>query len=153
MQKNIPLEIISSLLVLLFVYAAWSKLLNYDEFKNQLQSSPLIHSFAVPVSIFLPLTEGVAAILLCFQQTQRTGLVLTFILMTLFTFYIIYMLLFEKHLPCSCGGVLKRLGWKQHLVFNIVFTAMALTGMIIEKKKNHFKNIAGGMRSLRQQVS
>jgi putative oxidoreductase len=51
--------------------------------------------------------------------------------MLLFTFYILYMLLFEKHLPCSCGGVLKEMTWKQHLVFNLFFTAIAFTGLKI----------------------
>ena len=130
-MKNIFPEIISFLLVFLFVYAAFSKLFNYTDFKNQLSKSPLIHSLYEPVSIILPLTEIVTAVLLCIESTRKTGLVLSFILMTLFTLYIIYMLLFEKHLPCSCGGVLKQMTWKQHLVFNIFFTALAFTGVKI----------------------
>ena len=129
--KKILSEIISFLLVLLFIYAAFSKLLNYNEFKNQLSRSPLIHSLSLPVSIILPVTEIIAAGLLCIEKARKTGLALSFILMTLFTFYILYMLLFEKHLPCSCGGVLRQMTWKQHLVFNIFFTAISFIGIKI----------------------
>jgi len=129
--KKILSEIISFLLVLLFIYAAFSKLLNYNEFKDQLSRSPLIHSLAVPVSITLPLAEFIAAVLLCIEQTRKIGLALSFVMMLFFTFYILYMLLFEKHLPCSCGGVLRQMTWKQHLVFNIFFTAISFIGIKI----------------------
>ncbi|MDQ2656909.1 MAG: hypothetical protein M3Y60_05770, partial [Bacteroidota bacterium] len=37
----------------------------------------------------------------------------------------------KAELPCSCGGVLNSLGWKAHLVFNIVFTLLSIVGIML----------------------
>lgn len=141
MKQNIIIEIICFLLIILFVYAALSKLFAYADFKNQLTRSPLVKNWAGVVAFVLPAVELIAAGLLTLSTTRKAGLLLSFVLMALFTGYIIYMLLFEKNLPCSCGGVLKKLTWKQHIVFNIFFLLTAIAGMRLEKNKNH-KQIA-----------
>lgn len=134
MKQNILIEIVCFLLILLFVYAAFSKLFSYPEFKNQLSRSPLIKEWAARIALILPLTELITATMLIVNITRRAGLIVSFIILIIFTAYIIYMLLFEKHLPCSCGGVLKQMTWKQHLVFNVFFTAIAFAGIRLEKK-------------------
>jgi hypothetical protein len=48
------------------------------------------------------------------------------------------MLLFTPKLPCSCGGVLKNLSWKEHLMFNFCFTAIAFIGWRFSKKNKDF---------------
>jgi hypothetical protein len=35
-----------------------------------------------------------------------------------FTTYIILILNFSSFIPCSCGGILEKLGWTEHLIFN-----------------------------------
>ncbi len=52
----------------------------------------------------------------------------------LFAGYIGYMLVFVKHLPCSCGGVLQGLSWGQHLLFNLLFLLLAVMGTLLESK-------------------
>jgi hypothetical protein len=134
-QKTLS-EIIATLLILLFVYAGASKLFVYNEFKSQLGRSPVVKSIAPYLAFILPLTEFITAGMLAVTATRSKGFLLSAILMTLFTGYIIYMLLFEKHLPCSCGGVLEQLTWKQHLLFNIFFLGIALAGIRIETHEN-----------------
>jgi len=133
MKQNTIIEIIYFLLILLFVYAALSKLFNYAEFKSQLTRSPLINNWSAQIANVLPATELITAGLLTINVTRKAGLALSLILMTLFTGYIIYMLLFEKNLPCSCGGVLKQLTWKQHLLFNVFFLLISFAGIILQK--------------------
>lgn len=135
MKQNTLIEIICFLLILLFVYAALNKLLSYAEFKNQLTRSPLIKNWSAPIAIVLPVTELITAGLLSISVTRKTGMALSFILLTLFSGYVIYMLLFEKNLPCSCGGVLKQLTWKQHLLFNLFFLLISFAGIILQKNK------------------
>jgi hypothetical protein len=55
--------------------------------------------------------------------------------MTAFTLYIGYMVSFAEKLPCSCGGVISKMTWNQHLVFNIFFTLLSLLGVILEKRR------------------
>jgi len=51
--------------------------------------------------------------------------------MLMFTSYIIVILNYSSFVPCSCGGILEKIGWKEHLIFNIVFTILAATACFI----------------------
>lgn len=135
MRRQFIIEIISSLLILLFLYTALSKLLDYTSFKSVLSKSPLIGSMAAVVALALPITEGLVSILLFFPRTRLWGLYSALALMTGFTVYLAYMIFFTPHLPCSCGGVLKQMTWNQHLVFNIFFLLLSLTGVVLQRKQ------------------
>lgn len=128
------IEIISALLILLFVYTGISKLHEQDTFRIVLSKSPLIESHAHIFAWLLPLTELSTGLLLLFPFTRKLGIVIALILMCLFTGYIAYMILFTSKLPCSCGGVLQQMTWKQHLLFNICFTVLAAAGLRLYKK-------------------
>jgi hypothetical protein len=132
-KESIVTEIISSLFILLFVYTAVSKLLEHEKFVAVLSASPLIGSFAIFVSWFLPITELIIAALLFFPTSRKTGLKLAAGLMIFFTIYIGYMIAFTPNLPCSCGGVLEQLSWKGHLLFNLLFTLLAFIGLYPHK--------------------
>lgn len=127
--KNAIISLLNNLFVLLFVYAAASKLLDYSTFQNQLGQSPLLASYAHWIVWFIPLIEILVALLLVFKSTQRWGLLGFFGLMVMFTAYIIIILNFTPFVPCSCGGVLEKLGWTEHLVFNSV--VVLLSGLVL----------------------
>ena len=141
MKYKSVVEIISSLFILLFVYTAVSKWLDYRSFQNTLKQSPLIGSFAAVIVWLLPLTELTIAGLLFYWPTRKLGLYAAGSLMILFSGYIGYMLLFASHLPCSCGGVLKYLSWRSHLFFNLGFILLAIIGLrLIREKQNRIYN-------------
>ncbi len=119
-------EIISSLFILLFVYTAISKWLDFASFKAVIAESPLIGSVFYAVAWLLPLLELCVAGLLLFPSTRTMGLYAAAILMIAFTTYIIYMLLYASKLPCSCGGVIKYLSWRTHLVFNTIWIVLSV---------------------------
>lgn len=136
MKKNATIEIICGLLILLFVYTAVSKLLSYKSFVAVLDQSPLMQGKAGIVGWLLPVVELCVSLLLFLSSTKELGLYLSFGLMVLFTAYIAYMVLFTPHLPCSCGGVIKQLSWKQHLAFNTFFILIASIGIWLFRKEN-----------------
>lgn len=123
------LDVIVFLFVLLFMYAAISKLSQFHEFQAQLSKSPLIMEYSNMLSILVPCIEILISILLLIPRVQIVGLYASFSLMFLFTAYIAFMLVFSPYVPCSCGGILSKLGWKEHLVFNGVFTLLGLIGI------------------------
>ncbi|MGB6083877.1 DoxX family protein [Moheibacter sp.] len=129
---------IAYLFILLFVYAAVSKLLEFQDFQTQLGQSPLLGAFAVPISYAVIIVELVTAVFLVLERTRRLGLIISFVLMVMFTVYIIIILNFTSFTPCSCGGVLEDLGWTEHLVFNMVFIALAIAGLFLSHNI-HFK--------------
>ncbi|MGH2564242.1 MAG: MauE/DoxX family redox-associated membrane protein [Ginsengibacter sp.] len=133
--RNVIIEIICGLLALLFAYAALSKLLDYKAFHAQIIHSPVTRLLSSTIWI-LPFAEIIIALLLTFSGTRKYGLYTSLVLLSVFTSYIIYMLVFAKHLPCSCGGVLKQLSWRQHIWFNAFFLLVAATGIVLERKQN-----------------
>jgi hypothetical protein len=139
MRKKIAIEIISSLLILLFIYTALSKLLDFTAFKSVLSQSPFIGNKAAVVALALPITEIMVALLLFVPRTRLWGFYGATVLMTAFTLYLAYMILFTPDLPCSCGGVLKQMTWKQHLAFNIFFFLLSLTATLLERKRSRLK--------------
>lgn len=129
--------LVSYLFILLFVYAAVSKLLDFETFETQLGQSPLLSPYVRSVSLGVIVVELIASGLLMFRKTRLIGLYLSFFLMVMFTTYIIVILNFSPYVPCSCGGVLEAFGWKEHLIFNILFVGVAIIGILIRRKHKH----------------
>jgi hypothetical protein len=126
-------DLVAALFILVFVYTATSKLMQLEHFETVLKTSPLIGGYARYVSVMLPGIELMTALLLFFPGTRMRGLALSLALMILFTVYISYMLVFNQHLPCSCGGVIGGLSWKEHLFFNLILTVIAAAAVFHNK--------------------
>lgn len=129
--QKLSLEFICLLYVLLFVYAAISKLLDFENFQVQLGQSPLLSAFAGSIAWIVPLLELLISLLIVSKKWRIIGLFAAFSLMVMFTAYIFIILNYSSFVPCSCGGILERMGWKEHLFFNIVFIMLAAAGILI----------------------
>ncbi|GGB23756.1 MauE/DoxX family redox-associated membrane protein [Puia dinghuensis] len=141
MKKDLVFQIIICLLILLFVYTAVSKLADYNNFLFVLRQTDELRPFAAILSIALPLVEIVVAVLLIIPSTRHKGLYTSLILMSVFTIYVAYVNFLASHRPCACGGVLKGLKWRQHLIFNIIFTLIALAGIWLNKTLHQQDNV------------
>lgn len=125
------IETISLLFVVLFIYAATSKLWDFGQFKVQLGQSPILTAYVDGVAWLVPGVEYLLALLLLFNGSRLAAFYGSFALMVMFTTYIIIILNFSDYVPCSCGGVLEDLGWTEHIVFNLFFVALAIIGIIL----------------------
>ncbi|MFV0189037.1 hypothetical protein OBK29_03760 [Empedobacter falsenii] len=67
--------------------------------------SPLLASYAIPISYGIIAIELVTAIFLMFERFRAFALQISLFLMVMFTTYIIIILHFTAFTPCSCGGV------------------------------------------------
>jgi len=135
-KRRFMVELIAALFILLFTYTALSKLQQISTFRWVLAKSPLLQNTSSLLAVSIPLAELLIVLLLFFPLTRTAGLYAAFSLMLIFTAYISYMLLFTPKLPCSCGGVLKHMSWKQHLLFNLLFTGLALAAILLQQKKS-----------------
>lgn len=133
LKKNMIVEVICSLLILLFIYTSLSKLSAYDNFTAQLSKSPFITSYSNSIAWSIPTVEILISVLLVIQKTRLIGLYASFFLMSLFTAYLIIMLNFSYYIPCSCGGVLQYLSWNEHIVFNTFFIVIAGAGVLLKE--------------------
>jgi hypothetical protein len=119
------------LLILLFVYAAFSKLLDYEKFRLQLGQSPMLTAFALPIAVGIPLIEIAIAVLLFSTRWRLLGLYASFTLMVMFTAYIIAITRYSEFIPCSCGGVLQNMSWNEHLYFNLSFVVLSGSAILL----------------------
>jgi len=132
-KRKIIIEIICFLFILLFVYAAANKIVDYQKFKIQIGQSPLLTGFGDFLPAVVIVTELGVSILLVMPRFRQIGFFAAFSLMTMFTAYVITILNFSPYIPCSCGGVLEKLGWTEHLYFNMAFVGLAFIGIILEE--------------------
>ncbi len=130
-NPGLIITLIGYLYMFLFLYAATSKLLDFVTFKVQLAQSPLLSAYAGIVSWAVPGVEILIAILLTIPKYRIPALYASFTLMVMFTAYIYIILNFSDFIPCSCGGVLEKLSWTQHLVFNLVFIILAGVAVLV----------------------
>lgn len=147
--RKISLEIIVALLIFLFIYTGLNKILDYQKFEFTLGRSPFIASMSGFIATTLPTGELIISAFLIFKRTRLIGLYASFFLMLLFTGYIWLMLNYAYDLPCSCGGVLAALSWPNHLIFNIVFTALSVIGIILQSKVPYSNNNNGKQIALK----
>jgi uncharacterized membrane protein YphA (DoxX/SURF4 family) len=129
-MRNIIKTIAPTLLIILFVYAGFSKLLTFSQFRGQLHNQSFPRWMADMLLYTLIPAEFLAAVLLSFSRSQRLGLKLSAVLLTAFTGYIaLVMLHFWDRIPCSCGGILTHMSWGTHLAFNACFLFLALSSL------------------------
>lgn len=134
LTKATLIETIAFLFIILFLYTGISKLMEYGVFSEQMADSPILKPFAPFMAWFLPLTELAVSVLLIIPRWRLKGFYIATALMAAFTIYIIGIMIFNKELPCSCGGIISLLSWKGHLVFNSAFILLGVAGIVMERQ-------------------
>lgn len=140
MKKSIITDTISALFIILFLYTGIFKLTGQELFKAAIMKSPLISNYTPVIALVIPVVEVLIALSLLIPffkdnpRLRKWGLISSTALMAVFTLYVGYMLKFSLHLPCSCGGIINKLNWHQHLYFNTLFTVLGFIGIYTNKK-------------------
>lgn len=125
----------------MFIYAAVSKLMNYEIFVIQMDRQPFPDRLTPLLVWGIPSAEVFAAIMMMTISLRKIGLFFSTALMICFTVYIILIKLnYYGIIPCSCGGVIASFTWTQHLIFNLFFIAIGIVGIYLEQQ--YKENIA-----------
>ncbi|MEQ1586218.1 MAG: MauE/DoxX family redox-associated membrane protein [Cyclobacteriaceae bacterium] len=132
MIKKLAIEILVFLFVVLFVYAALNKVLEFQKFTVQIGQSPLLTGFGGFVPGLVIGVEFIVVVLLLVPRLRLVGFFAAFSLMTMFTAYIGAILTYSPYVPCSCGGVLEKFSWTEHLIFNSGFVVLGLAGIVLQ---------------------
>lgn len=137
MKQKLIVEILATMQVILFMYTALNKLLNYQRFQWQLSKSPYLTEIQGVLVWSVPTMEIVVALLLVIRPLRLLGFYVSFFMMLLFTGYVYIMLHYSYYVPCACGGVLASMSWNQHFIFNSVFSVLALAGIVLQPSGRH----------------
>lgn len=128
MKVRTTTNIISSLLIFLFSYTALSKFISLPSFRAVL-GQVFNKKGAALIALLIPTMEAFIVLLLIVSKTRLIGLYASAVLLCAFTVYLAYMILFIPHLPCSCGGVIGKMSWKEHVAFNLFFIVLTVTSI------------------------
>ena len=135
MKKQTIAGACAALLIFLFLYTAVHKLANFDVFIYNMGKQPLPKWMDTILVYTLPPIEIILAAILFFDKTRLIGFWGSLIIMSLFTLYVISVLLnFYHYIPCACGGVITKLKWNGHLILNLCFVGIAITGILTSSK-------------------
>ncbi|WP_370632365.1 MauE/DoxX family redox-associated membrane protein [Mucilaginibacter sp. UR6-1] len=126
----------AGLLALLWFYAALSKLMDFQFFKEAIHKQPLYPVIQFFVIYGLPAAEIITGGGLLIARFSKSFFYVSAIMLYAFTVYIA-LILFRAfgHIPCGCGGVIGHMGWTFHLWFNLVFLALNTFTIIIYQRK------------------
>lgn len=130
------------LFVILFVYTAISKFLDFGLFEAQIEMSPVLAPVAKVIAWVVPLAEIIDAVMLLVPALRLKGLYLALGMMLAFTIYIILIMKLSAHLPCSCGGVIELLSWRDHLILNCAYILMAIAGIWLQNRLYHMARLS-----------
>lgn len=130
------------LFVILFVYTAISKFLEFGLFKAQIGMSPVLAPVSTLVGWVVPLAEIIDSVMLLIPALRLKGLYLALAMMLSFTIYIILIMKLSAHLPCSCGGVIELLSWRDHLILNCAYILLAIAGIFLQHRLYHMARLS-----------
>ncbi|MFT3701201.1 MAG: hypothetical protein QM802_02470 [Agriterribacter sp.] len=131
MKRIVVLQVIPGILMLLFFYTGFSKLVDHRHFSAELSHSPFLGNVASLVAWGVPVTELFIAGFLFNPGTRIKGLFLSLFILIVFTGYLLAMISSGLELPCSCGGVISSMSWKFHVLFNLLFLMLTSTAIIM----------------------
>lgn len=135
-QRKLVIHFLTLLFIFLFSYAALSKLISYSVFKDQLTQVPFL-AFAAPFLVWaIPGVELLVVVLLLCPSLRRYGILAFLGLMLMFTGYLVYTVYFSPYTPCSCGGIISGIGWRSHILFNLLFIVLAVLAILLEPTKS-----------------
>lgn len=133
--------IINFLLILLWAYAAASKLADYETSRGEMLNQALPPWLEEILVWGIPLIELFTAALLLFNKSRIYGTFLSLFLLIVFTIYIALVKFnYFDYVPCSCGGVIGSLSWEQHFVFNLIFIVLAATEVLLAHRGELARN-------------
>ena len=130
-------------MILLWTYAAVSKLADYQTSRGEMLNQALPKWLEEILVWGVPSIELFTVALLLFNKTKLYGTLLSLFLLISFTIYIALVEFnYFDYVPCSCGGVISSLSWEQHFVFNLIFIVLAATAvLLLDNRKNLFNKL------------
>lgn len=135
-MRKVVIEIIAALLVLLFLYASISKLLGFSLFVDEMNNQPFPNWMTPYLVVLIPGSEILIALALLFDRSRTIGFYASFILLFLFTLYAALVLMnVFAYVPCTCGGMIKKLNWSQHLLFTASFLILSIIAIALHRKR------------------
>lgn len=129
-------EIISIVVLFLFMYTAINKLFDYQAFVRTLEAIPVVKHYSGVIAVSVIIAELISSFLLAIKKTRNIGLYLSACMFMGFNIYLLYMVNNHENLPCSCGGIISYLNWNQHIILNFILMTGCIVGAFYARSKS-----------------
>jgi hypothetical protein len=126
-------------LILLFLYASISKMLDFQIFKDQISEIPVLKQFPSAAAVSVIGMELLTTFLLAIPKWRLSGYYISLALLIPFTGYIVLTVAQESGMSCACGGLIEHLSFTQHILFNSFFILLTSLGIKREKRNQQDK--------------
>ncbi len=122
----------------LYMYTGWAKFMDISTFIRGNSKIPHLGQYAKLIGYGIPSLEIVLAVLLVIPvyRIKRFALWTSILLMAVFIIYLSLMVKFAEKKLCHCGGVIESMGWKTHIVFNIIWLIAGIFALVRTKVKH-----------------
>ncbi|MGE6397366.1 MauE/DoxX family redox-associated membrane protein [Chryseobacterium scophthalmum] len=128
--KNLIVETIMFILIILWAYTFASKIFDFDNFNRQIKGAYLLSAGGSVLPYILQALHLGIVIMLLNKNWRRLGLLTSLSVLTIYTAYLVYILKFAPSIPCSCIAVMRGMNWNDQLYFNFIALAINIIGMI-----------------------
>ena len=130
MENTKKIAIPSVLLILLWTYTGFDKIIHWKTSRKAFHNQTFPAELAEVLAYAIPITELLIALLLLFSVSRWWGYLSSILLLTVFTTYVglIWVGAFPR-VPCNCAGILESLGWEAHFWMNLGFIGLAVWGL------------------------
>ncbi|MDN4013294.1 tellurium resistance protein TerC [Chryseobacterium gambrini] len=115
--------------------------MDFGNFQVQIAQSPLLSAYAGFISYATIIVELLIVVTLIVPKFRLIGLYSSMGIMIAFTIYIYLILNFSDFVPCSCGGILEKMDWTEHLLFNLGCILLSFISVILVEVINRQKFI------------
>lgn len=119
------------ILLLMFCYTTYHKLIDLNKFEATLLKSTLIEEYQVKYLLYIIPSLELVAVFFLLRKNYRVGFFISFFLMLLFTLYLVALNNYSFYKGCSCGGIFNEMSYSQHIIINISFILLSVVGIFI----------------------
>lgn len=127
--------IFDALIVSLFTYSAFVKIIGFQAFSIRFSRIPVIYNTNTwYLSYAIVALEVLIPILILTPSTRKYGLRIVTSVLIIFTMFLVSKEIDSSTEPCMCGGILESLSLRQHIVFNLFFIAISIV-MLFKPEK------------------
>lgn len=134
LNNKLIVEVIRYLLILLYVYTCYHKIVDDDVFEETLSKSQLISEYKNLLLYLIPLSE-IIVILLLLPNKFLKGLYCSLFLLISFTIYLIAVNNFSLYNGCSCGGIFNTMPYWLHVSVNLFFIVINIYAIVRYENK------------------
>ncbi len=109
--------ILQLFLIIFFTYTSINKIFNLPSFLLNIAKTGIFKGALVDIVAYSVISaEIISVALLIFRE--RIGFILSLCMMLTFSFYILYLYMFDLYEICGCGGILNGLPFVWHMFIN-----------------------------------